>query len=158
MAKILVTYYSQSGNTKTMAEVVAEGARAAGAEVTLKEVEHVIAQDLLKFDGIIIGSPTYYGLLASQVKELLDQSVQFHGQLAGKVGGAFSSSANIGGGNETTLLSILQSLLVHGMVIQGSAAGDHYGPVSINIPDERVRKQCQALGRRVAELTIKLFG
>ncbi len=158
MAKVLITYYSQSGNTKTMADFVADGAKAAGAQVTVKEVEHVIAQDLLKFDGIIIGSPTYYGLLASQIKELFDQSVQYHGQLSGKVGGAFSSAANIGGGNETTILSILHALLIHGMIVQGSASGDHYGPVSINGPDDRVKKQCQALGRRVAELTIKLFG
>ncbi|MFA5866298.1 MAG: NAD(P)H-dependent oxidoreductase [Phycisphaerae bacterium] len=158
MAKVLVAFYTQSGNTKTMGEYVADGAKSAGVQVTIKEIEHVTAQDLLNFDGIIIGSPTYYGLPAAQIKELLDQSVQYHGQLSGKIGGAFASSANIGGGNETTILSILQAMLIHGMVIQGSAMGDHYGPVSINAPDERVKKQCQALGRRVAELAIKLFG
>ncbi len=158
MAKILVAYYTQSGNTKGMAEVVADGAKSAGGEVTVKEMEHVIPQDLLKFDGIILGTPTYYGLMAAPIKELLDQSVQYHGQLAGKVGGAFASSANIGGGNETAILSILHALLIHGMIIQGSATGDHYGPVSINAPDERVKRQCQGLGRRVAELAIKLFG
>jgi NAD(P)H dehydrogenase (quinone) len=158
MAKILVTYYTQSGNNKAMADQVADGAKSAGGEVTVKEIEHVMAQELLKFDGIVIGTPTYYGLLAAPIKELFDQSVQYHGQLAGKVGGAFSSAANIGGGNETAVLSILQGLLIHGMIIQGSAVGDHYGPVSIGTPDERVRRQCQALGRRVAELTIKLFG
>lgn len=158
MAKILVAYYSQSGNTRSMAEFVADGAKAAGGEVTIREVEHVMAQDLVKYDGIILGSPTYYGLLAAPIKELLDQSVQYHGQLAGKIGGAFASAANIGGGNETTILSLLHALLVHGMIIPGSAMGDHYGPVGINAPDERVKKQCQALGRRVAELAIKLFG
>jgi NAD(P)H dehydrogenase (quinone) len=158
MAKVLVTYYSQTGHTKAMAEAVGSGAESAGAEVTIKDVQHVKAQDLLGYDGIIIGSPTYYGLLVAAVKELMDDSVQFHGQLSGKVGGAFASSANIGGGNETTVLSILQALLVHGMVIQGSATGDHYGPVAINVPDERAKKQCQALGKRVAELAIRLFG
>jgi NAD(P)H dehydrogenase (quinone) len=158
MAKVLIVYYTQSGNTKAMADFVADGAKAAGAQVTVKEVEHIMAQDLLKYDGIVLGSPTYYGLPAAQIKELLDQSVQYHGQLSGKVGGAFSSAANIGGGNETTIMAMLQALLIHGMVVQGAAMGDHYGPVSINAPDDRVRKQCQALGRRVTELAIKLFG
>ncbi|NLE30292.1 MAG: flavodoxin family protein [Phycisphaerae bacterium] len=158
MAKILVTYYSQTGHTQSMAEQVMQGAEAAGARVTVSDIQHISVQDLPGYDGIIIGSPTYYGLMAGSIKELIDQSVQYHGQLAGKIGGAFASSANIGGGNETTVLSILQVMLVHGMVVQGSATGDHYGPVGINVPDERVKKQCQALGRRVAELAIKLFG
>jgi NAD(P)H dehydrogenase (quinone) len=158
MAKILITYYSQTGHTKSMAEQVAQGAESAGAKVTVNDVQHVSPQDLLTYDGIIMGSPTYYGLMVAPIKELVDQSVQYHGQLAGKIGGAFASSANIGGGNETTVLSLLQVMLVHGMVVQGSATGDHYGPVAINVPDDRVKKQCQALGRRVAELAIKLFG
>ena len=158
MAKILVTYYSLSGNTKSMAEKVAEGAQKAGADVTIKAVEKVSADELLGYDGIIIGSPTYYGLPVWQIKELIDKSVQYHGQLVGKVGGAFSSAANIGGGNETTILAILQAMLIHGMVVQGTAAGDHYGPVSINAPDERVNSQSRSLGKRVAELAIKLFG
>ena len=158
MAKVLVAYYTQSGNTRTMADYVADGAKSAGAEVTLKEIDHVMPQDLLHYDGIVIGSPTYYGLPAAQIKELFDQSVQYHGQLSGKIGGAFSSAANIGGGNETTILSILCAMLIHGMIIQGTSSGDHYGPVSINAPDDRVKKQCQALGRRVSELAIKLFG
>jgi NAD(P)H dehydrogenase (quinone) len=158
MAKVLVTYYSQTGHTQSMAQHVAQGAESAGAQVTVKDVQHVSAKDLLEYDGIILGSPTYYGLMVAPIKELVDQSVQFHGQLAGKVGGAFASSANIGGGNETTILSILQIMLVHGMIIQGSATGDHYGPVAINVPDERAGKQCQALGKRVAVLAIKLFG
>jgi len=158
MAKILVTYHSRTGNTKAMAEYVAEGAVGAGTEVTLKPVLDVKAQQLLDYDGIIIGSPTYYGGMASEVKDLIDKSVRFHGQFTGKVGGAFASSANIGGGNETTAMGIIQAMLIHGMVVQGTAAGDHYGPVSINAPDERAKTQSQALGKRVAELVVKLFG
>ncbi len=158
MAKILVTYYSQTGNTAKMAEYVAKGAEQAGASVTLKEVKKVKPKELLQYDGIIIGSPTYYGLPASPIVELLDRSVQFHGQLEGKIGGAFSSSANIGGGNETTILCILEAMLIHGMIVQGTPSGDHYGPVSINAPNERVKKQSQALGRRVATLALKLYG
>lgn len=158
MAKVLVVYYSQTGNTRKMAEYVAEGAKEAGADVSLKNVSDINIDDLLRYDGIIIGSPTYYGLPAAPIVELLDESVKFHGQLEGKVGGAFSSSANIGGGNETTIMAILQAMLIHGMIIQGTAAGDHYGPVSVGSPDQRVEKQTKALGRRVAELAIKLHG
>ncbi len=158
MAKILITYYSQSGNTKAMAEYVMEGAKMAGAQTTIKPIVQVSAKELLDYDGIIIGSPTYYGLPAYQIKKLIDESVEFHGQLAGKIGGAFSSAANIGGGNETTILAILQAMLIHGMIIQGTPGGDHYGPVSIESPDSRVEMQAQSLGKRVAELAIKLFG
>ena len=156
MAKILVVYYSRSGNTKIMANMVAQGAEEEGAIVDLKEVSQVKSEELLIYDGIIIGSPTYYGTLAWEVKKLLDESEKFHGKLEGKVGGAFSSAANIGGGNETTILSILEAMLIHGMIIPGAYSGDHYGPVAINEPDARVKKQCLALGSRVARLVKKL--
>jgi len=154
--KVLVIYYSQSGNTKSMAEIVADGARAEGVEVELKDVQEVKAEKLLKADGIIIGSPTYYGSMAYQIKQLFDESVEFHGDLEGKIGGAFSSSANIGGGNETTILDIANAMLIHGMIVQGTSSGDHYGPVSIGAPNARVRKQCKQLGQRVAKLVKRL--
>lgn len=156
MAKILIVYFSESGNTKKMAEYVKQGAEEAKAEVELKDVRKTDVEDLLKADGIIIGSPTYYGLPSAEIKRLLDDSVKFHGRLEGKVGGAFSSAANIGGGNETTIMAILEAMLIHGMVIRGTSTGDHYGPVSIGSPDDRVKKQCIALGKRVAELIVRL--
>lgn len=152
MAKVLVVYHSESGNTAKMAELVAAGAREAGGEVVLKKVEDCDPAELLDYGGIVIGSPTYYGLMSAPVKKLLDDSVRFHGKLAGTVGGAFTSAGNVGGGNETTILSILQAMLIHGMIVQGTASGDHYGPVAVGAPDERSAKQCAALGRRVAEL------
>ncbi len=155
-SKVLVLYYSRTGNTKQMAELVAEGARAAAGDVTLKDVGQAKADELLDYDAIVIGSPTYYGSMASEIKKLLDESVKFHGRLEGKVGAAFTSAANIGGGNETTILDILNAFLIHGMVVRGNSAGDHYGPVSIGAPDERVRKQCRVLGERVVALTDKL--
>lgn len=158
MPKVLVTYFSRSGNTKQMAELVSEGARIEGVDVTLKDIADTTCEDLLDADGIIVGSPTYYGLPAAEVKRLFDESVKYHGRLSGKVGGAFTSAGNIGGGNETTILAILQMMLIHGMVVQGTANGDHYGPVAVGTPDERIRPQCQALGRRVAELTVKVHG
>lgn len=155
-AKILVVYYSRGGTTAQMAKLVQEGAVEAGAEVDLKEVAEVAASELLGYDGIIAGSPTYYGQMCAELKKLFDESVEFHHKLEGKAGGAFTSSANIGGGNETTILSILEAMLIHGMVVQGTAGGDHYGPVAVGGVDERAEKQCRSLGARVARLAAKL--
>ncbi len=157
MAKLLVLYYTRTGNTKAMAELVAAGAEKEGAVVTLKDVEGLNPDILLDHDAVIAGSPTYYGGMAGTLKDFFDSSVAHHGKLAGKVGGAFTSSANIGGGNETTVLNILHVMLVHGMIVEGTAKGDHYGPVSIDSPDDRAKTQCDALGRRVAALARKLF-
>lgn len=156
MPKIFITYYSKTGNTEKMAKLIAGGAKKENVAVELKKVEDTQADELLKADGIIIGSPTYYGLPAAPIKKLLDDSVKFHGKLAGKVGGAFTSAANIGGGNETTILAILEAFLIHGMIIQGTSSGDHYGPVSIGTPDDRAEKQCKELGKRVAHLVLRL--
>mgnify|MGYP001593183485 CR=1 FL=1 len=156
MSKIIVIYYSQSGHTKQMAEFIVEGLKEEKAEVVLKSSEDVKVDELLNYQGIIIGSPVYYGSMAYQIKKLFDESVKFHGKLDGKVGGAFASSANIGGGNETTILEILNAMLIHGMIIQGDHGGDHYGPVAIGQPDERAKKQCLKYGQRIAALVKKI--
>ena len=156
MPKVLIVYYSRTGNTEKMARCVAEGAKIDGVDVELKKVEDTKAEELLDADGIIVGSPVYYGLMSAEIKQLFDESVKFHGRLTGKVGGAFASSANIGGGNETTVIGILQMMLIHGMIVPGTADGDHYGPVAIGAPDERSTPQCSALGQREAELVNKL--
>ncbi len=158
LAKILICYYSRSGHTKEMAYLIQKGAMEAGAEVDTKDVKEVKVDDLKLYDGIVLGSPTYYGLMAAPIKDLLDRSNKLHGKLQDKVGGAFSSSTNIGGGNETTIMAILQALLIHGMIICGDHRGDHYGPVAIERPDKRAQEICVRYGRRVAELTIKLHG
>lgn len=159
MAKVLICYYSRSGNTKKMAYLIQKGVmEEEDVSVDTKEVKDVKVDDLKNYDGIIVGSPTYYGGMASQVKDLLDRSVKFHGKLQDKVGGAFSSSANIGGGNETTVMAILQALLIHGMVVCGDSSGDHYGPVSIDKPNKRVERMCIRYGKRVAKLTKRLHG
>jgi NAD(P)H dehydrogenase (quinone) len=155
MPKALVIYYSQSGNTKKMAESITEGMKKEGLEAVLKDVADTQVDDLLKYDCIVVGSPTYYGTMAAEIKKLFDESVKFHGKLDGKVGGAFSSSANIGGGNETTILDILNAMLIHGMIVQGDYSGDHYGPVSVGAPDARVIKECLRYGSRIAKLANK---
>jgi NAD(P)H dehydrogenase (quinone) len=155
---VLVAYYSRTGNTKKMAELVAGGAREVpGVEVTVRPVEEVSAHDLLEFDGIIMGSPVYFGSMASELKSLIDQSVKHYGKMNGKVGGAFASCAALGGGIETTVMDILKAMLIHGMVVVGDTSCAFLGAVAIGAPDdERSQTDCAGLGRRVAELTARL--
>jgi NAD(P)H dehydrogenase (quinone) len=160
MAKALVIYYSRTGHTKKMAEYILEGIKKEGKaefKAFIKDVKDVKVEDLLDYDVIIIGSPTYYGSMACEIKKLLDDSVKFHGKLEGKIGAAFASSANVGGGNETTVLDILNAMLIHGMIIQGDPQGDHYGPVAIGAPDDRAAKECLRLGSRIAKLAKELY-
>lgn len=157
MASLLICYYSRSGNTRKMAEKVAAGADSVeGVAVALKKVKETSLEDLLGADGIILGSPTYFGVMAAEAKDLVDRSVKYFGKMIGKVGGAFTSSGGVGGGNETTIASILQAWLIHGMVVQGQQKGSHYGPVAVGAPDEGVEEECIRYGRQLAELTKKL--
>ncbi len=158
MARILVAYHSVTGNTAKMAEAVAAGARSAGAEVEVKLAADTMPDDLLKADGIIIGSPTYYGLMAAEVKQLFDRSSPVRGRLENKVGAAFTSSASVEGGNQTTLLSIIQGMLIHSMIVVGDPmeAGGHYGAIAIGEPNEDALDSCRLLGARVADLARSL--
>jgi NAD(P)H dehydrogenase (quinone) len=158
MHKILMVYYSRSGNTKKMAELIADGIKKEGVVVTVKDVKNADPGEMLEYDGIVIGSPTYYGTMSAEIKKFFDDSVKFHGKLDGRVGAAFSSSYNIAGGNETTVLDILNAMLIHGMIVQGDHQGDHYGAVSIDTPDARASRECVRKGQRVAQLVKKLFG
>ena len=155
MSKALIVYYSRGGNTKKMAESIAEGLQQEQIEVDIRAVKDVTADDLLRPDAIIVGSPTYYGSMAAEIKQLFDESVRLHGKLDGKIGAAFASSHHIGGGNETTILDILHAMLIHGMVVQGDWQGDHYGPVAIGAPDARAIKECLRASVRIAQLIKK---
>lgn len=141
MARILVLYYSSYGHIETMAGAVAEGARAAGAEVDMKRVPELVpaavatashfkleqaapvasVDELVNYDAIIIGTPTRFGNMTAQMKSFLDQTgaLWFNGKLIGKVGSVFTSSATQHGGQESTILSTHTVLLHHGMVIVG---------------------------------------
>lgn len=154
--KALVSFYSRSGNTKEMAKLIAEGIRSSGHDVVLKPISEVKVQDLPAYDGIVLGTPVYYGGMAADIKKLLDESVVVHGKLDGKAGSAFSSSANVAGGNETAITSILDAMLIHGMIVQGDPRGDHYGPVSIGKPDARAKKECKRFGERFGALLTRL--
>ena len=141
MPKILVLYYSYYGHIETMAEAVADGARAAGATVDIRRVPELVSDavaaashykvdqkaplatvdELPGYDAIIVGSGTRYGRMTSQMANFWDQTggLWFQGKLVGKVGAAFTSTASQHGGQETTLLNILTNLMHHGMVISG---------------------------------------
>jgi NAD(P)H dehydrogenase (quinone) len=156
--KVLVSYFSLTGNTAKMAEAVASGAKNAGAEVRLNDVKETSLDDLKWADGIIIGSPTYYGQMAADVKKLFDRSSDIRGQLEDKIGAAFTSSASIEGGNQTTLISILQAMLIHSLIVVGDPmeSGGHYGAIAIGEPSKESLAACRKLGARVARLAMKL--
>lgn len=154
--KALVIYYSRSGTTEKMAKIIAENISKEGISCAFKKVTDIKAEDLLNYDGILVGSPTYYGTMSWEIKKLFDESVKFHGKLEGKIGGAFASSANIAGGNETTILDIIDAFLIHGFIIQGDPKGDHYGPVAVGAVDERASKECARFGQRFARLLKRL--
>ena len=141
MAKVLVLYYSSWGHVEQMAQAAAEGAREAGAEVSLKRVPELVPEEVAKqfhykldqqapiadpgelsdYDAIIFGTPTRFGNMAAQMKQFLDQTggLWAQGKLVGKVGSAFTSTASQHGGQETTLTSFHTVMLHHGMVIVG---------------------------------------
>lgn len=157
MAKLLIIYFSKSGHTQKMAEVIGEAARdEGGVEVDVKPVAEVAPEDLLDYDAILMGSPVYYGTMAAELKQLIDESVRYHGQLDGKVGGAFSSAGGEGGGAQTTIMDIVKALMIHGMVVKGMASGDHYGPTAVGMPDERSCKECTNYGHMVARLATQI--
>ncbi len=159
MAKILLMYYSRTGNTEKLARSVLEGMRQVkGVEITFQPIDQVAVREWLNFDALVIGAPVYYGGPPAEVKEAIDASVDFHGKMRGKLGGAFASSANVGGGNETTALDLLHAWLIHGMLVLGDCEGDHYGPVAIGAPDQRARENAVRYGRLFAETALRLFG
>jgi len=157
MSGILVVYDSRTGNTEKAAILIAEGANEVeGIDCILKRVDEAALDDLLNADGIIIGSPTYYGSMSGKIKAFLDESVKVHGRLEGKVGAAFTSSGGTASGAETTILSILKALLIHGMIVQGNPHGQHYGLAVVGAPDGSEKKLCREFGSRIANLVVKI--
>ncbi|PZN32120.1 MAG: NAD(P)H:quinone oxidoreductase [Proteobacteria bacterium] len=141
MAKVLVLYYSSYGHIERMAYAVAEGARSANADVTVKRVPELVPEDVAKssgykldqpapiatveelpdYDAIIFGTGTRYGNMTAQMKNFIDQTGAHwaSGALVGKVGSVFSSSATQHGGQESTILTFHPVLLHLGMIIVG---------------------------------------
>lgn len=156
MKTVLVTYYSRSGNTKKLAELVSDGLNARGIKADLIPVEQVQIDSLPGYDGFIVGSPNYFGTIAWPVKKFIDDSVKYYKKLEGKAAAAFTSEGIIGGGGDTVVLDILKTFLIHGCVVQGLTGAGHFGPVAIGAPDERIEKEVHILVKRFSTLLEKL--
>lgn len=157
--KILVLYFSKGGNTRRLAEAVTEGVNAiAGAEAVLKKTDQVTKDDFLEASAIIAGSPVYFGTMAAQLKQVFDEFVSVRKKMENKVGAVFSTAGDVTGGKETTMFSIIQALMIYGMIIVGDpmAATGHYGVSCVGQPDEKTLENGRLLGKRVAELAIKV--
>ena len=156
MKKILVTYYTRSGNTEKMARMIADGLVTKDLAVDLRKVEDVDIDMLPSYDGFVVGSPNYFGTMAWPVKKFVDESVKQFKKLDGKVAAAFTSAGMIGGGGETVVLDILKAFMIHGCVVQGLTAAGHYGPVAVGAPDERIAREVGILVETVAKLVNRL--
>lgn len=159
--QILVMYYSKTGNTKKLAEEIKKGVeKVEGVKCILKQASEVTKEDFLNSSGIIAGSPVYFGTMASDLKQVFDKFVGIRKNMEGKIGAAFATSAHPSGGKETTIISILQAMLIYGMIVVGDPleAGGHYGVACSGKPDKEVSLNAQKLGERVANLVKKLYG
>jgi NAD(P)H dehydrogenase (quinone) len=197
MSKVLVLYYSSYGHMEQMAHAAAEGAREAGADAVVKRVPELVPEEVARsahfkldqsapvatvnelpdYDAIILGVPTRYGRMPSQMANFLDQTggLWARGALNGKVGSVMSSTATQHGGQETTLMAGITNLLHFGMVIVGLpysyqgqttldeiVGGSPYGATTIaggqgqRQPSRNELDAARFQGRLVAEKTAKL--
>ncbi|MBN8928303.1 MAG: NAD(P)H:quinone oxidoreductase, type IV [Rhodospirillales bacterium 69-11] len=198
MSKVLVLYYSTYGHVEKMAEAVAEGARAVpGTEVAIRRVPELMPRDvaekahvkldqaapvasigeLADYDAIIVGTPTRFGRMASQMANFLDQAGGLWAKdvLVGKVGSVFASTATQHGGQETTLTSTIVNLLHFGMIVVGTpysdkrllemgeiSGGTPYGATTMangdgsRQPSENELAIARGQGRHVTEVTAAL--
>ncbi|MBS7625164.1 NAD(P)H-dependent oxidoreductase [Candidatus Bathyarchaeota archaeon] len=158
MVNILIVYDSRTGNTEKAAFLVAEGVRkVSGVNCVVKRVDDVTLDDLLNANGIMVGSPTYYGGMSAKIKDLFDRSVKVHGKLEGKVGAAFTTSGGTATGAETTLLSMIEAMLIHGMIVKGDPEDKHYGLAIVGAPEsEEDKNLCREFGYKFANLVVKI--
>ncbi len=164
VARILLLYDSRGGLTEQLADAVAAGVVGAGGELVRRRVEDAEPAELLAADGIIIGSPNWSGM-TGKLKEWFDYSGDLWetGELAGKVGAAFTAGYSRSGGIEATLFQLLHLLFAHGMVVVGlpwsetmRISGSYYGATAHGAVAAEDEAQARALGARVAELAGRL--
>ena len=179
---LLIIYTSKNGRTGSMVEPIRQGILDGGASATARTVQEVQWDEMLAAKGIIVGTPTRFGDVDWQIKQLFDiypapivgqgrrglrrrrqasrTTIQdYPGPLSGKVGGAFAGGGRPGSGAELALLSMIHILLNHGMVIQGNAHSSHYGPVMLSeSSQDEVVSICNAWGRHWADLVQRLYG
>jgi NAD(P)H dehydrogenase (quinone) len=157
--QVLVMYYSRSGNTKTLAEEIGKGVeQVEGVSALIKSVSEITKDDFVNSAGIIAGSPVYFGVMAAELKQIFDKFVGVRKKMGDKVGAAFTTSANPTGGKETTMFSIIQAMMIYGMVIVGDPldATGHYGIACTGKPDQDTIINAHKLGCRVARLAKKI--
>ncbi|MGE4357684.1 MAG: flavodoxin family protein [Candidatus Omnitrophota bacterium] len=158
--QVLVMYYSRTGNTKRLAEEIAKGVKdVKGVDCVLKEASQVEKEDFLNSEAIIAGSPVYFGTMAGELKEVFDRFVGLRNKMENKIGAAFATSGDPSGGKETTLMSIIQAMLIYGMIVVGDPldATGHYGVACSGSPDKKTLENAFKLGKRVANLVKKIF-
>ncbi len=157
--QVLVLYYSRSGNTRTLAESVSQGVESVdGVRSLLRSTDEVGIKDFNESNGIIAGSPVYFGVMAAELKKVFDDFIGVRRKMENKVGAAFATGGDASGGKETTIMSIIQVMLIYGMIIAGDpmSATGHYGVACVGAPDEGTRRNGHKLGARVAQLVKKL--
>ena len=159
-ARILVLYFSRAGNTKLMAQLVVDGAtNVPRSEVRLRNVSEATADDLVWCDGVAVGSPTYMGSIAWEMKRWWDEVAQpLWPKIEGKLGCAFSSSGGLAGGGELTCVALQIVLMNYGLLVfgvpdyVGPGQTLHYGAICAGRPrNEAEREACRRLGRRLSE-------
>ena len=156
--QVLVLYYSKGGNTRKLAEAIAEGVNSVdGVDAVVKSTSDVSQDDFLNSDGIVAGSPVYFGVMAADMKRVFDDFIGTRKKMEGKVGAAFATSGDPTGGKETTMMSIIQCLMIYGMIIVGDpmSATGHYGTACAGAPDADTLENGRKLGHRVAEVAKK---
>lgn len=157
--QILVMYYSSTGHTKKLAEEIAKGVGEIESVACLvKPVADVTKDDFVASDGIIAGSPVYFGTMAAELKTVFEKFIGVRKKMGDKIGAAFATSGDSSGGKETTIMSIIQAFLIYGMIIVGDPldATGHYGVSCIGSPDRSTAINAAKLGKRVASLAKKL--
>lgn len=159
--KISILYSTRTGKTEKVAQFIAEGAkRVEGIEVKLMNLNNLDKDFINDSDGIIFGTPTYYANISWEMKKWIDESNEYN--LEGKLGAAFSTANSIAGGADVALLTIINHLMVKGMMVYsgGVAFGKpktHLGYVHINEICENEDENARIFGERIANKVKKIF-
>jgi NAD(P)H dehydrogenase (quinone) len=159
MGKVLVLYHSKGGNTKKMAQLVAEGvSQIPDIEIRIKALDEANRDDIYWCDGLAVGSPTQFGTVAGEMKIFWDDLLPDWQKFDGKIGCAFSSQGGWGGGAELTCQTILTILMNFGFLVfgvtdhVGHQFTAHYGATQAGEPkEEKQQEACRRLGKRLAE-------
>ncbi len=166
MPTVLLLFDSRGGLTEQLAEAIAEGVRGVpGARLLYRRLDEASVEELRQCDALILGSPNWSGV-TGKLKDWLDHSGDLweSGELAGKLGAAFTAGWSRSAGTEATLLQLLHLLFAHGMLVIGlpwsermRVSGSYYGATAHGQVTEDDREQARALGLRVAEVAVRLF-